>query len=58
MINFEGKEKREAAINECLKKYDIKDLEQAVNDGIIPEEKIDISVNKIFNLKQEYGIIQ
>jgi len=29
MVNFEGKEKREASINACLKKYDIKDLEQA-----------------------------
>ncbi len=38
MINFEGKEKREASINECLKKYEIKDLEQAreicLNAGI------------------------
>ena len=29
MVNFEGKEKREASINECLKKYGIKDLEEA-----------------------------
>ena len=29
MVNFEGKEKREASINECLKKYDIKSLEEA-----------------------------
>ena len=29
MVNFEGKEKREASINECLKKYDIKNLEEA-----------------------------
>ena len=29
MANFEGKEKREASINECLKKYGIKDLEEA-----------------------------
>ncbi len=29
MVKFEGKEKREASINECLKKYGIKDLEEA-----------------------------
>ena len=29
MVNFEGKEKREASINECLKQYGIKDLEEA-----------------------------
>ena len=29
MVNFEGKEKREASINECLKTYGIKDLEEA-----------------------------
>ena len=29
MVNFEGKEKREASINECLKKYGIKNLEEA-----------------------------
>ena len=29
MANFEGKEKREASINECLKTYGIKDLEEA-----------------------------
>ena len=29
MANFEGKEKREASINECLKTYNIKDLEEA-----------------------------
>jgi len=29
MINFEGKEKREAPINACLKEYGIKDLEEA-----------------------------
>ena len=29
MVKFEGKEKREASINECLKKYDIKSLEEA-----------------------------
>ena len=29
MVNFEGKEKREASINACLKKYGIKDLEEA-----------------------------
>ena len=29
MVNFEGKEKREASIKECLKKYGIKDLEEA-----------------------------
>ena len=29
MVNFEGKEKREASINECLKKYSIKNLEEA-----------------------------
>ncbi len=38
MVNFEGKEKREASINECLKKYGIKDLEEAreicLNAGI------------------------
>ena len=38
MANFEGKEKREATINECLKKYDIKSLEEAkeicLNAGI------------------------
>ena len=38
MVNFEGKEKREASINECLKKYDIKNLEEAkeicLNAGI------------------------
>ena len=38
MANFEGKEKREASINECLKKYDIKSLEEAkeicLNAGI------------------------
>ena len=38
MANFEGKEKREATINECLKKYGIKSLEEAkeicLNAGI------------------------
>ena len=38
MANFEGKEKREASINECLKKYGIKSLEEAkeicLNAGI------------------------
>ena len=29
MVNFEGKEKREASINACLKQYGIKDLEEA-----------------------------
>ena len=29
MVNFEGKEKRELPINECLKKYGIKSLEEA-----------------------------
>ncbi len=29
MVNFEGKEKREASIAECLKKYGIKNLEEA-----------------------------
>ena len=29
MVNFEGKEKREASINACLKEYGIKDLETA-----------------------------
>ena len=29
MVNFEGKEKREASINECLKKYGIASLEEA-----------------------------
>ncbi len=29
MVNFEGKEKRELPINECLKTYGIKDLEEA-----------------------------
>lgn len=29
MVNFEGKEKREASINKCLKQYNIKDLEEA-----------------------------
>ncbi|MBR7172333.1 MAG: GGGtGRT protein [Clostridia bacterium] len=29
MVKFEGKEKREASINECLKKYGIKSLEEA-----------------------------
>ena len=29
MVNFEGKEKRELPIKECLKKYEIKDLEEA-----------------------------
>ena len=29
MVNFEGKEKREASINACLKEYGIKDLEEA-----------------------------
>ncbi len=29
MVNFEGKEKRESSINECLKKYGIKNLEEA-----------------------------
>ena len=29
MVNFEGKEKREVPINECLKTYGIKDLEEA-----------------------------
>lgn len=36
----------------------INDLEKAVIDGIISEEKINISVNKILKLKQQYGIIQ
>ena len=38
MVNFEGKEKREASINACLKQYGIKDLEEAreicLNAGI------------------------
>ena len=38
MVNFEGKEKREVPINECLKTYGIKDLEEArqicLNAGI------------------------
>ncbi len=29
MVNFEGKEKREASINACLKEYGIKNLEEA-----------------------------
>ena len=29
MVNFEGKEKREASIKACLKQYGIKDLEEA-----------------------------
>lgn len=36
----------------------INNLEKAVIDGNIKEELIDISVQKIIKLKQEYGIIQ
>lgn len=36
----------------------INDLETAVNDGIINESDINISVEKIFKLKRQYGIIQ
>ncbi len=42
MVNFEGKEKRESSINECLKKYGIKNLEEAkeicTNAGIDVEK--------------------
>lgn len=42
MVNFEGKEKREATINACLKEYKIKDLEEArdicLNAGIDVEK--------------------
>lgn len=42
MVNFEGKEKRESSINECLKQYDIKSLEEAkeicTNAGIDVEK--------------------
>ena len=44
MVNFEGKEKREASINACLKKYGIKDLEEAreicLNAGIDVEATV------------------
>ncbi len=44
MVNFEGKEKREAPINECLKKYGIKSLEEAKeicdNAGIDVEKTV------------------
>lgn len=36
----------------------INDIEKSVIDGIISEEKINQSVKKIFELKQQYGIIQ
>lgn len=36
----------------------IEKLEKAVIEGIIPEEKIDNSFNKIINLKRQYGIIR
>lgn len=35
----------------------ISDIEKAVADGIISEEKINTSVKKILKLKQQYGII-
>ena len=42
MVNFEGKEKREATINACLKQYGIKNLEKAreicLNAGIDAEK--------------------
>ncbi len=42
MVNFEGKEKRESSINECLKQYGIKSLEEAkeicTNAGIDVEK--------------------
>lgn len=42
MVNFEGKEKREASINKCLKEYGIKSLEEArdicTNAGIDVEK--------------------
>ena len=42
MVNFEGKEKREATINACLKQYGIKNLEEAreicLNAGIDAEK--------------------
>ena len=36
----------------------IEKLEKAVIEGIIPEEKIDNSFEKIINLKRQYGIIR
>lgn len=36
----------------------IEKLEKAVIEGIIPEEKIDFSVEKITNLKRQYGLIR
>ena len=36
----------------------IEKLEKAVIEGIIPEEKVDNSVEKILNLKRQYGIIR
>lgn len=33
-------------------------IEQAVNNGLIDYRKIDSSINKIYNLKYQYGIIQ
>lgn len=36
----------------------ISDLEKAVKDGIIKEEYIDKAVEKIFNIKHQFGIIQ
>ncbi len=44
MVNFEGKEKREVGINECLNKYGIKSLEEAKeicdNAGIDVEKTV------------------
>ncbi len=44
MVNFEGKEKREATIKECLKKYGIKSLEDAkqicLDNGIDVEKTV------------------
>ncbi len=36
----------------------VQDIETAVKQGLIDENKIDSSVEKIFNIKQRYGIIQ
>lgn len=36
----------------------IADLEKSVNDGLIKEADIDIAVEKIFNVKRQFGIIQ
>ena len=36
----------------------IEKLEKAVIEGIIPEEKIENSFDKIINLKRQYGIIR